>query len=135
MAERLVNHIGGWVLEVLDEEAGRVAEVPGIGAKRTAWLREAWAEHRALRDIIQFLSEHGINTLYAQRIAQTFGPGALAILRANPYRLAQEVPAVGVAAADALARAQGTPARAATRLHAGVGTAPLPATPPSHISL
>jgi len=104
LAERLVNHFGASVLDVLDHEPGRVAEVPGIGAKRTAWLREAWAEHRALRDIIQFLSEHGINTLYAQRIAQTFGPGALAILRANPYRLAQEVPAVGFAAADALTR-------------------------------
>ncbi len=60
LAERLVNHFGASVLDVLDHEPGRVAEVPGIGAKRTAWLREAWAEHRALRDIIQFLSEHGI---------------------------------------------------------------------------
>jgi exodeoxyribonuclease V alpha subunit len=135
LAERLVNHFGEAVWEVLDHEPQRVAEVPGIGAKRTAWLCDAWAEHRALRDLIHFLSEHGINTLYGPRLLQTLGPGALAILRANPYRVAQEVPAVGFAAADALASEQGTPPGATTRLHAGVEAALLRATAEGHTYL
>jgi exodeoxyribonuclease V alpha subunit len=135
LAERLVAHFGEAVWEVLDREPQRVSEVPGLGAKRTAWLRAAWAEHRALRDLVAFLSEHGINTLYAARLMQSLGPNALAILQANPYRVVQEVPAMGFAVADTLAREQGTPAGATTRLHAGVEAALLRATADGHTYL
>lgn len=120
LAERLVERFGASVLDVLDHEEQRVVEVPGIGAKRMAWLRQAWEDHRALREVIQFLYENGISTLYAHRVYRAFGPSAPEILRANPYRLAQEVPQVGFAAADAIARRQGTPPGAPARLQAGV---------------
>jgi exodeoxyribonuclease V alpha subunit len=135
LAERLVTHFGEAVWEVLDHEPQRVSEVSGIGGKRVAWLRAAWAEHRALRDLVAFLSEHGINTLYATRLMQTLGPDALAVLQANPYRVAQEVPAIGFAVADALAREQGTPVGATTRLHAGVEATLLRATADGHTYL
>jgi exodeoxyribonuclease V alpha subunit len=135
LAERLVAHFGADVLDILDNQVERVAEVPGIGAKRMAWLRAAWAEHRALRAIIQLLYENGISTLYAHRVYHAFGPSAPAILGANPYRLAQEVPAIGFVAADRIARRRGTPPGAPARLQAGVEAALLSATTAGHTYL
>lgn len=120
LAERLVAYFGILVLDVLDQTPQRVAEVPGIGKKRMEWLCQAWAEHRALRDVIAFLAEHHISTLYAHRLYQELGPDALSLLQANPYRLAEALPMVGFPAADRIARQRGTPPGALTRLHAGI---------------
>lgn len=135
LAERLVAHFGAAVFEVLDQTQERVAEVAGIGKKRMEWLRQAWAEHRALRDIIQFLSQHHLSTLYAHRLYQTLGADALALVQANPYRLAEALPVVGFSAADRIARQQGTPPGAPTRLHAGIEAALLEAAGDGHTYL
>ncbi len=100
-----------------------MAEVPGIGKKRREWLCQAWAEHGALRDIIQFLYNHLLSTLYAQRLYRDLGPQAPALLQANHYRLVEAVPMVGFGAADQIARQQGTPLGAPTRLHAEIEAA------------
>lgn len=135
LAERLVAHFGAAVFEVLDQTPQRVAEVAGIGKKRMEWLRQAWAEHRALRDIIQFLYEHNLSTLYAHRLYQALGADALALVQANPYRLAEVLPVVGFGAADRIACQQGTPPGAPTRLHAGIEAALLEAAGSGHTYL
>lgn len=135
LAERLVAYFGSAVFEVLDQTPQRVAEVAGIGKKRMEWLCQAWAEHRALRDIIQFLYEHHISTLYAHRLYRELGAGSPALLRANPYRLAEAVPMVGFRAADQIARQQGTPPGASTRLHAGIEAVLLEAASDGHTYL
>lgn len=132
LAERLVTYFGTSVLEVLDQTPQRVAEVAGIGKKRMEWLAQAWAEHRALRDIIDFLYRHQMSTLYAHRLYRELGQEAPALLQANPYRLAEAVPVIGFGAADRIARQQGTPPGAPTRLHAGIETALLEAAGDGH---
>ena len=123
LAKRLVTYFGTAVLDVLDQTPQRVAEVAGIGKKRREWLVQAWAEHRVLREIIAFLSEYQLSTLYAQRLYRELGAIAPALLQANPYRLAEAVPMIGFKAADRIAHQQGTPPGAPTRLHAGIEAA------------
>jgi exodeoxyribonuclease V alpha subunit len=48
MAERIVGHFGEGTLQVIEEEPGRLVEVPGLGPKRTAMIIAAWEEQRAI---------------------------------------------------------------------------------------
>jgi len=44
MAERIVDRFDADTLRVIEEEPGRLIEVPGLGPKRTAMIGRAWDE-------------------------------------------------------------------------------------------
>jgi hypothetical protein len=44
---RLQSHFGAGIMHVIDDEPGRLAEVDGLGPKRTAMIAAAWAEQKA----------------------------------------------------------------------------------------
>ncbi|HWE61040.1 MAG TPA: helix-hairpin-helix domain-containing protein [Chloroflexota bacterium] len=123
LAERIVAVFGEATLEVLDSAPERVREVPGIGRQRAQTISAAWIEHRALRSIVAFLAEHQLDTRFAPRLLETFGPDAPKILAANPYRLVSEVRGLGFEAADRLGRAIGVRVASPARLQAAVHAA------------
>lgn len=123
LAERIVAAFGEATLEVLDAAPERVREVPGIGRQRAQAIGAAWIEHRALRGIVAFLAEQQLDTRYAPRLLEAFGPEAPKILAANPYRLVSEVRGLGFEAADRLGRAIGVRPASPARLQAAVHAA------------
>ena len=44
MAERMVDHFGTGILDVIDHQPGRLTEVHGLGPKRTKKIADAWEE-------------------------------------------------------------------------------------------
>src|SRR5207247_656035 len=48
MAERMVAHFGVDIMHVIEDEPGRLAEVDGVGPKRTAMIAAAWAEQKVM---------------------------------------------------------------------------------------
>src|SRR5881227_3234771 len=44
MAERMVTHFGTDILTIIEDEPGRLIEVPGLGPKRTKKIADAWEE-------------------------------------------------------------------------------------------
>jgi exodeoxyribonuclease V alpha subunit len=123
LARRIVETFGEATLEVLDEQPQRVREVQGVGAQRASSIAAAWTEHRALRGVAGFLSEHGLDTRYAPRLLAAYGVDAPRVLAANPYRLVGDVPGLGFAAADRLGRTLGVRPTAVARLQAAVQAA------------
>jgi len=119
-ASRLVEHFGDRTLEIIEQDPDRLGEVPGIGPKRLARIRKAWAEHHATRDVMVFLQSHGISPAYAGRIQRRYGARAMAVLRENPYRLASDVAGIGFRRADEIARSFGIPADSPLRARAGL---------------
>lgn len=132
LAERIAATFGAHTLAVLDNHPLWVRQVPGIGRQRAAAIADAWAEHRALRAVVAFLSEHQIDTRFAPRLLKAYGPGAPQILSANPYRLVSEVSGLGFNAADRIGQAIGVRATAAARLQAAVHAALLRAAEQGH---
>jgi hypothetical protein len=53
----------------------------------------AWAEQKAVREIMVFLHSHGVGTARAARISKTYGADAIQVMTENPYRLALEASA------------------------------------------
>jgi len=120
MASRLVEHFGQETLEVIEHQPERLAEVPGIGPKRRKQIAEAWVEQREIKEVMVFLQSHGVTTHHAIRIYKTYGPGALGVVKSDPYRLAVDVYGIGFKSADQLAAALGLPKDSPQRARAGL---------------
>jgi exodeoxyribonuclease V alpha subunit len=120
MAARLVGRFGLETLEVIDARPDRLREVPGIGPVRAARLRAAWTEQRAIRDVMIFLQAHQVSPAFAARIYKRYGRDAVAVVRHDPYRLAEDIPGIGFAMADRIAGALDIAADASGRLRAGL---------------
>ncbi len=120
MAGRIVGHFGKHTLDVIEQETGRLAEVPGVGAKRIAMIAKAWEAQREIRDVMMFLQGHGVGPGYAAKIFKRYGNRAVAVVRENPYRLATDVAGIGFASADRIAESIGIPRHSPLRVEAGI---------------
>ncbi len=120
LAKRLVDRFGTRTLHVIEEEASRLREVPGLGRARIAALRIAWREQRGIRDVMVFLQSHGVSAAHAARIYKRYGNTAVGRVRENPYQLARDVAGIGFLSADRIAAALGTALDSPRRVEAGV---------------
>ena len=112
MAERIVDHFGPATLEVIEQDPGRLVEVPGLGPKRTAMITAAWAEQQAIKEVMVFLQGMGVSTSLAVRIYKTYRDEAIQVVRREPYRLAGDVWGIGFKTADQIAQRLGIPTTA-----------------------
>ena len=122
-AHKLVEAFGDKVLDVIETEPERLREVAGIGPARARRITEAWAEQKAVREIMVFLHDHGVGTAHAVRIFKTYGNNAVEVITQNCYRLAREVRGIGFKAADTIAMKLGIEKTATSRVRAGIGYA------------
>jgi len=120
MAGRIVERFGLETLDVIENSPERLREVRGVGAKTLKKIRESWARHRGVRQIMVFLTAHGVAPGVAVKAHARYGSSALEVVRTNPYRLAEEVRGVGFLTADRIGRSLGTPDDAPERLQAGL---------------
>ncbi len=119
-ARRIVRHFGADTLRVFEEDIDRLLEVPGIARKKLAAIKEAWSEHRAIREVMMFLQGHGISTLFAVRIYKKYGDAAIALVSENPYRLAADFYGIGFFSADRVALSLGFAKDSPLRLRAAI---------------
>ncbi|MBN1812667.1 MAG: ATP-dependent RecD-like DNA helicase, partial [Anaerolineae bacterium] len=122
-ATRIVQRFGADTLRVLDEEPRRLREALGVGRKRAAAIAQAWEEQKHIREVMVFLSSHGVTTGLAVKIYKTYGDDALNVVQEDPYRLARDIWGVGFKTADKIARDLGLPPDAPSRVQAGVAYA------------
>jgi exodeoxyribonuclease V alpha subunit len=119
-AEKIVAHFGVETLEVIDADAGRLIEVPGLGPKRTKAIAAAWDEQRMIKEVMVFLQSVEVSTSLAVRVYKQYGDAAIGVVKNEPYRLANEVWGIGFRTADSIARAVGIPHDAPERVKAAL---------------
>ena len=95
-AKKLVRAFGEKVFDIIETTPDRLREIDGIGPVRAASILGAWAEQKAVREIMVFLHSHGVSTARAVRIFKTYGSDAIQVMLQNPYRLAPRTPAQAV---------------------------------------
>jgi exodeoxyribonuclease V alpha subunit len=120
MAERIVDHFGQATLEVIEQQPARLVEVPGLGPKRTGMITAAWAEQRAIKEVMIFLQGVGVSTSLAVRIYKTYRDDAISVVQREPYRLAADVWGIGFKTADQIAQRLGIPHDSPQRVKAGL---------------
>jgi exodeoxyribonuclease V alpha subunit len=119
-AERIVDHFGEDTLRVIEEEPGRLVEVPGLGPKRTAKITAAWVEQKAIKEVMVFLQGVGVSTSIAVRIYKKYAEKSIDVVKTEPYRLAADVWGIGFKTADTIAQAVGIPHDSPERVKAGL---------------
>ena len=119
-AKRIVEHFQLDTLEVIDQAPDRLLEVPGTGPKRVAIIKKGWETQKQIKDVMIFLQSHGVSTGYSVRIYKEYGTKAISLVRANPYRLEQDIFGVGFLTADRIAQRLGIGEAAPARLKAGL---------------
>jgi exodeoxyribonuclease V alpha subunit len=120
MAERMVAHFGVDIMHVIEAEPARLVEVDGLGPKRTAMITAAWAEQKAIKEVMIFLQGVGVSTSLAVRIYKKYGDDSVSVVRSEPYRLAADVWGIGFKTADTIAAAVGIARDSPERIKAGL---------------
>ncbi|MGB3211230.1 MAG: AAA family ATPase [Desulforhopalus sp.] len=119
-AGRIVRNFQENTLDVFENDIGRLLEVPGIAKKKLQMIKEAWREHRVVREVMMFLQGHGISTLFAVRIYKKYGDQAIRIVSEDPYRLATDFYGIGFFSADKVALSLGLAEDSEQRIAAAV---------------
>ncbi|MEZ4709739.1 MAG: AAA family ATPase [Caldilineaceae bacterium] len=135
MARRIVKHFGMETLEIIEHDPERLQETPGIGRKRVQMIMRAWAEQRAIKDVMLFLQSHGVTTGLATKIYKTYGDEAIGVVKQDPYRLAQDIYGIGFLTADKIAQGLGMAPDSPQRVAAGVAYALNQAADEGHVYL
>ncbi|AGF53557.1 exodeoxyribonuclease V alpha chain (plasmid) [Synechocystis sp. PCC 6803] len=119
-AKRIVAHFGLETLEIIEGESDRLMEVTGIGKKRVRMIQRAWAEQKAIKEVMLFLQGHGVSTTYAVKIYKEYGDDAIRVVTHNPYQLADDIFGIGFLTADKIAQQVGIDPTSKFRYRAGI---------------
>ena len=119
-AKKIVNHFKEKTLEIFEGEIGRLTEIKGIAQKKLETIRDAWIEHRAIRQVMMFLQSHGISTLFAVRIYKEYGDNAIEYVNEDPYRLSNDFYGIGFFSADKVAQSIGLALDSPQRIMAAI---------------
>jgi len=119
-ARRIVKHFKEDTLRVIEESADSLTKVNGIGQKRVEMIKKAWQEQKEIKNVMLFLQSSGISTACAVKIYKAYGNESIAIVKTNPYRLADEVWGIGFKTADKIARQLGFDKNSLQRCRAGI---------------
>jgi exodeoxyribonuclease V alpha subunit len=120
MATRMVDHFGVDIMHVIDDDPARLVEVPGLGPKRCARITAAWAEQRAIKEVMVFLQGVGVSTSLAVKIYKKYGDESVETVKREPYRLAADIWGIGFKTADTIAASVGIARDSPERIKAGL---------------
>ncbi len=119
-AKLFIKHFGKDVMRIIVEEPKRLKEVPGIGEKKVEMIVESYKKQQEMQQVVLFFQEYNISAAYAARIFKQLGQETIAVVRENPYRLAEEVFGVGFKTADMIACKMGLGATSSERIRASI---------------
>ncbi|MCF6174637.1 MAG: ATP-dependent RecD-like DNA helicase [Victivallaceae bacterium] len=119
-AKSIVERFGEKTLDIMNNYSSRLKEVPGVGKKSIDKIRAAWDEQKSRSAIFVFLQGLKISSAYCLKIYKTYGDASAAVVKKNPYQLADEVKGIGFIMADQVAGALGIEKNSLERLVAGV---------------
>jgi exodeoxyribonuclease V alpha subunit len=120
MAKRMVKKFGKETLNIIEKAIARLSEVEGIGEKRIQMIQQAWNDQKEIRQVMLFLQSHGVSSGYAIKIFKQYGDRAIAVVKTNPYRLAQDIFGMGFVIADTIAQKLGFAKDSEVRVQAGI---------------
>ena len=120
MAKRMVKKFGKETLNIIEKTIARLSEVAGIGEKRIQMIQQAWNDQKEIRQVMLFLQSHGVSSGYAIKIFKQYGDRAIAVVKTNPYRLAQDIFGMGFVIADTIAQKLGFAEDSEVRVQAGI---------------
>lgn len=119
-ARAIVQRFGTETIDIIETEIERLYEVPNIGRKRVAKIRESWEKQKDIKNVMLFLQGYGVSTAYATKIYREYGKESIDKVRENPYRLADDIWGIGFKTADGIAAKMGYEKEDPRRCRSGI---------------
>ncbi len=119
MAKRIFDAFGMETLGILDKEPERLLEIRGISSTKLEKITQSYLENRGARDVVAFLTPHGITAGRAVQFYREYGNKAMEIVRDHPYRLC-EIDGIGFRTADRIALNMGVSRLSPDRVDEGI---------------
>lgn len=119
-ARAIVQRFGTETIDIIETEIERLYEVPNIGRKRVAKIRESWKKQKDIKNVMLFLQGYGVSTAYAAKIYREYGKESIDKVRENPYRLADDIWGIGFKTADGIAAKMGYEKEDPRRCRSGI---------------
>lgn len=119
-ASKIVSFFKEKTLDVFETHMEDLTRVPGIGTKKLKFIQKSWKEHKSIRDVMIFLQEYGVSTLFAVKIFKTYGHRAIPLVSEDPYRLARDIYGIGFFSSDHIALRMGVEKNSPKRIQAGI---------------
>ena len=120
IAKRIVDTFGDDTLNVLNHQSARLEEVPKLGKAKIAQIRESWRANATMRENMIFGQTYGISIAKMTKIVRRYGPDAIAIVKADPYKLCRDIWGIGFATSDRIALSVGIPKESPLRARASI---------------
>lgn len=119
-AKKIVQKYGTDTFAVIEDNIELLIEIPGIGNKRIRMIAKSWERQKEVKNIMLFLQEHGVSTAFAAKIYRQYGNESIAVMKENPYRLADDIWGIGFKTADSIAQKLGFGRETYVRLRSGI---------------
>ncbi len=119
-AKKIVKHFGKETLNVFENKIDQLLNVPGIAKRKLEAIKESWQEHREIREIMLFLQQYGISSLFAVKIYKEYENESIQIVSENPYQLSKDIYGIGFFSADKVALNMGFASDSPQRIGAGL---------------
>ena len=119
-AKRIVEKFGKDTLNIIEDTPDKLLTVQGIGKVRVDRIKTSWQEQKEIKNIMLFLQSYEVSTSHATKIFKTYGSESIAIVKENPYRLADDIWGIGFKTADSIAQKMGIDKGKFVRLRSGI---------------
>ena len=119
MAEKIYDAFGLTALDVLDKEPERLLSISGISSAKLKKICDSYLANRGARDVVAFLTPHGITPNRAVKLYKEYGDRAMDIVKNHPYQLC-EIAGIGFKTADRIAMSMGFDQLSIERVDEGI---------------
>ncbi len=119
MAERIFHAFGLGALDVLDKEPEKLLSISGISEAKLKKICDSYLANRGARDVVAFLSPHGITPNRAVKLYKEYGEKTMDIVKNHPYQLC-EIAGIGFKTADRIAMNMGFDQLSTERVDEGI---------------
>ena len=120
IAKKIVQHFGEETLDVFENRIEELTQISGITEKKLEKIINTWQEHKEIKNVMMFLQNHGVSTLFAVKIFKEYGNKAIEIVKTNPYRLSKDIYGIGFFSADKIALNIGIAKDSKSRIEAAI---------------
>ena len=119
-AERIVETFGENALDVIENDAERLAQVKGVTKSKAKKISENFKQTNGIKDVMVRLGKYGITPEEAVRVWKRYGAHAEECIRQDPFCLCDEELDIDFARADTIAASLEMPQDDNGRVRAGL---------------
>ena len=119
LADRIVDKFGSDSFDVIENHPEWLTDISGITKKKAEKISERFREAFGVRSVMMFCREF-FGPATAVKVYKKWGGSAVDVIKANPYKLCEQIHGIGFETADRIAASLGSDKNSPDRLRAGI---------------